>query len=118
MRAPTVAEAAAEAGVSEATLRRWLQTEEFTDLYDYARRRVLDAAVVQIQSLTGAAVAKLGELLDCGIRATELRAAQEILDLAFRARQLYEHEERIKGLERLAADEAAEDRSLMSGFVG
>ena len=112
LQSPTVSEAAVVIGVAETTLQRWLLTPNFSEQYDAARRQVLDGAIIEMQALTGAAVAKLRELLNCGNRHVEIRAAITILDHGYRAREICEHEERIVELERLASEQSEAEEEL------
>src|SRR5262249_27887016 len=82
---PTHAAAASKAGVSEATLHRWLHLPEFQVAYRQARRRVVETAVGRLQQTTGKAVAALERNLACGNPASEIRAALGILDHAVKA---------------------------------
>jgi hypothetical protein len=96
----TIAEAAAAAGVSSRTLERWLsESNEFVAEYRAARRRVVEAAVSQLQNATGEAVDCLTRNLHCGMPSTEVRAASVILDHALKAVELYELETRLAALE-------------------
>ena len=112
LTSPSVREAAIVVGVAESTLQRWLVAPDFSEQYDAARRRVLDGAIIELQALTGAAVAKLAELLNCGNRHVEIRAAIAILDHGYRAREVCEHEERILELERLAREQRQAEEEL------
>ena len=47
--APTLAEAAQMAGISEATAWRWLKDKAFQTAYREARREVVRQAVAQVQ---------------------------------------------------------------------
>jgi hypothetical protein len=52
---PTQA-AAAKAGVSEATVQRWLRRPGFCSAYRAARRQLVEGAVGRLQAATGQAV--------------------------------------------------------------
>src|SRR5712692_5861130 len=54
---PTLGSAARRCGVSETTLWRWLQDEEFQAAYKAARRSVVDAATTSLQQTATEAVA-------------------------------------------------------------
>jgi hypothetical protein len=62
----THADAAAKAGISEATLARWLRVPAFIVAYRAARLRVVEAAIARLQRATGAAVRALTRNLRCG----------------------------------------------------
>jgi hypothetical protein len=53
---PTHAAAAREAGVSEATLHRWLRLPAFRASYRQTRRQLVEGAIGRIQAATGQAV--------------------------------------------------------------
>jgi hypothetical protein len=81
---PTHAAAAATAGVSEATLHRWLRLPEFQAAYRRARRELVEAAVGRIQAATGQAVDTLLAVAKGGAKdGDRVRAAIALLDHAF-----------------------------------
>jgi hypothetical protein len=104
---PTLARAAAKAGVSEATVHRWLLLPEFQAAYRRARRQIVEAAIGQLQQATGEAVETLRRNLTCGHAGAEIRAAAAILDQAIRGLELVDLEERLAALEN--ADAKGED---------
>jgi hypothetical protein len=63
---PTHAAAAVKAGVSEATLHRWLHLQEFQAAYRRARRDIVEAAVGRLQQTAAKAVEALERNLACG----------------------------------------------------
>jgi hypothetical protein len=82
---PTQAQAAAKAGISEATLQRWLNLPEFRAAYRKARRRLVEGAVGRIQAATGQAVDTLLEVARGGAKdGDRVRAAVALLDHALR----------------------------------
>jgi hypothetical protein len=76
---PTLAAAAAKAGISPATLYRWQRSPEFQAAYEAASRRVVDGSVARLQRASDAAVEALERNLRCGKPAAEIRAALGIL---------------------------------------
>jgi hypothetical protein len=81
---PTHAAAAARAGVSEATLGRWLRMPAFQAAYRQARRELVEAAVGRIQAATGQAVDTLVSIAKSGARdGDRVRAAAALLEHAF-----------------------------------
>ena len=72
-------EAAKTCGLSEKTLRRYLEDQEFADEYRNKRQQVVERAVAQLQQSTTAAVETLRRNLTCREPAAEIRAAQLIL---------------------------------------
>jgi hypothetical protein len=82
---PTHAAAAAKAGVSEATLQRWLHLPGFRAAYRQARRELVERAVGRIQAATGQAVDTLLAVAKDGAKdGDRVRAAVALLDHAFR----------------------------------
>jgi hypothetical protein len=76
----TRAAAAAKAGISEATLQRWLASEPtLQEAYREARRQLRDDAVLIGQKAATAAMAALLRNLRCGKPSAEIRAAEAIL---------------------------------------
>ncbi len=101
---PTMAEAAKEAGVSETTLWRWLQSPDFQSKYKEAQRCVVDSSLGKLQAATSEAVHTLRRNLTCGKAGDEIRAAAVILDQSAKYLELYELRERIAHLESKLKD--------------
>lgn len=81
----THAAAAAKAGVSEATLYRWLGLPAFQASYRQTRRDLIENAVGRIQAATGQAVDTLLAVAKAGQKDSDrVRAAVALLDHAFR----------------------------------
>jgi hypothetical protein len=82
---PTHAAAAAKAGVSEATVGRWLRLPAFRAAYRQARRELVEGAVGRIQAATGQAVDTLLAVAKNGAKDSDrVRAAVALLDHALR----------------------------------
>jgi hypothetical protein len=82
---PTHVAAAAQAGVSESTLYRWLQVPAFRAAYRQARRELVEAAIGRVQAAAGGAVEALVSVAHKGRRdGDRVRAAMAILDHAHR----------------------------------
>src|SRR6516225_1254774 len=82
---PTHAAAAAQAGISEATVQRWLHLPEFQTAYRHARRELVEGAVGRMQAATGQAVDTLLAVARGGAKdADRVRAAVALLDHALR----------------------------------
>lgn len=82
---PTHAAAAAKAGVSEATVGRWLRLPAFRAAYRQARRELVEGAVGRIQAATGQAVDTLLAVARSGAKdGDRVRAAVALLDHALR----------------------------------
>jgi hypothetical protein len=106
---PTMPDAAKAAGVSETTLWRWLQRDDFRKRYREAQEKVFDGALGSLHGATTEAVNCLRRNLSCGNPSAEVHAARTILDYTLRARELFDLEDRIALLEAaLKAREEAE----------
>ena len=105
---PTLARAAAAAGVSLRTVKYWLRDPAFAGAYREVRRQVVEHAVGLVQQAAGEAVDTLKRLLSCGHRPTEARAAEALFDYALRGVEVGDLLERIEELERLAKGEGDE----------
>lgn len=82
---PSYAAAAAQAGVSPATLYRWLHLPAFRAAYRQARRELVEAAIGRIQAGTGQAAETLLAVARQGKRDSDrVRAAVAVLDRALR----------------------------------
>src|SRR3954449_132082 len=100
---PTIEAAAAQTGVSPATLRRWLAEPSFQARFRSARRQVVEQAIAQLQQGTSEAVAALRRNLQCGVPAAEIAAAKAVIDYSVKAIELTDLIERIEQLEQAAA---------------
>lgn len=76
----TVGATAKKTGISDRTLHRWLKEAGFRQAYLAARRQVMEQVVGTLQRASLGAVEALVRNLKCGAPATEVRAAQVILD--------------------------------------
>jgi hypothetical protein len=101
----TLAEAASLAGIGEATLRRWLQHEDFQAAYRRARRETVSQAVAHLQRVSGEAVETLRTIMQDDQKPSSARvtAARVILELSIKAVELEDLEVRIAALEALSA---------------
>jgi hypothetical protein len=83
---PTQAAAAMKAGVSEATLHRWMILPAFRAAYRQARRQLVEGAIGRIQAATGQAVDTLLAVAKDGTKDSDrVRAAIALLHHAFQA---------------------------------
>ena len=97
----SLTEAAAQCGLAEVTLRRWLKQDGFQQAYRDARRQVVQQAIVQVQRATGEAVETLRGVMQ-GTDApasAKVSAAKTILETALKAVELEDLEGRIAALE-------------------
>ena len=108
---PTMKDAAAHAGVSEATVWRLMQREEFQKRYREAQEKAFDGALGTLQGAAMEAIATLHRNLSCKGPATEVQAAKTLLDFTLKAREQFDHAARIRALEAtLKAREEADWR--------
>ena len=99
LTAPSVAEAAGRAGLGEATLRRWLREPGFAAAYRAARRHTLEPVVGRLQQAASAAVETLERNLAAQAESVQVRAAQLVLEQAFKGVELMDLAERVEALE-------------------
>ena len=99
----TLVTAAATAGVSVRTLKRWLREPTFAAAYREARGEALVHAVGLMQGVAVEAVDRLRANLTCGNPSVEVSASRALLDLVLRAGELLDLTDRIYALERAAA---------------
>lgn len=83
LESASIIEAAQTSGLSEKTLRRYLEEKEFSDEYAAARQQIVEAAVSALQQAATEAVETLRRNLTCDNPQAEIRAAQLILDNVF-----------------------------------
>jgi AcrR family transcriptional regulator len=111
-------EAASAAGVSPATLYRWLKDDGFREEYRDERYRVVGHVVGELLAKASAAVTALGEGLEDSDINARLRAARFVLDYVLKGteldRRLHEQEELEARLD--AIEEALQARSEERGF--
>lgn len=103
---PSLPAAAASCGISESTLRRWLQNETFARRYRRERTRMLESTVSLLRQKSVAAVETLAEVADdkqspSGARVS---AARSLVELAIKGAEMQDLEARIDDLEQLAKE--------------
>lgn len=101
---PTIGAAAARVGIGEVTLWRWLQREDFQVEYRQARREAVSLAIAGIQQASCEAVRTLREVMTDpeASASSRVSAAKAVLDLALKAAEQEDLEERVSALERIA----------------
>ena len=104
-------ESAKAAGISAATLKRWMQLPEFKAAYLQARREVVFQTNARMQQNSGAAAAVLFKLMADPTTPASVRArtAQCVLECANKSLDLDDMEVRLTTLER-AAEESKKAR--------
>jgi hypothetical protein len=97
----SITEAAAQCGLADVTLRRWLKREPFQAAYREARRAVVQHAITQVQRATGEAVETLRRVMQDAEAPASARvsAAKAILETAVKAVEVEDLEARITALE-------------------
>ena len=92
--------AAARAGVSESTLRRWLSNPDFRSAVEEARRTVFTEAIGSLRVATTAAVETLRAALSDASPAIRVRTAIAILELGAQLGEVANLSDRLAELER------------------
>lgn len=98
----TIGAAAKVAGISEATLWRWLKEEKFAEAYRELKREAVGQAVTRIQQISCQAVDVLKEvMLNMESPATvRVSAAKSILEMAVKAVEIEDISKRVENLEK------------------
>ncbi len=99
---PTISKAAKKAGVGERTLLRWLKLDDFQLAYRIARRALVSQAIAHLQQTTGKAVETLRLVMKdkSAPASAKVAAARIALDLAFKAIETEDVEQRLTALEQ------------------
>lgn len=97
----TIDEACRKANVAVTTYWRWMQDEGFLKQYRQTRRGILENTIAKLQSITFQAIDTLERNLNCENPATEIRAAQIIIEQSIKGLEMLGVEERIESLEVL-----------------
>ena len=102
----TVKQAAEAAGISQKTVRRWLEEPEFAAEVTEARRAITGDIIIAVKSKAVQATAVLGEIMDNqkASPCARVQAAKTVLDTAFKAIETGEIVERIEELEQAAKE--------------
>ena len=98
---PTLQAAADRAGISYTTLWRYMQQDDFQRAYRSARRDALAQATARLQAVATEAVEALRDVLNNARYSpyARVQAAKAILDLAYRASEIEDVQDRIVALE-------------------
>jgi len=115
----TQEKAAAVLGISTVTLWRQMQKPDFAEAYRKARRQAVSLSVARLQQATSAAVATLLRVMSDreAPAASRVRAADVVLQGAFRGMEIEDIEARVAELER-ASETSQPDRRFTSGRRG
>ena len=97
---PNIADAAKAVGVSESTMYRWMEKEDFLDSLREARQQAIKIAMAQLQQCTGNMIKVLSTIAEDkkAPYSARVSAASKLLDSAIR---ITEDEEIIARLKRL-----------------
>jgi hypothetical protein len=98
---PSVAAAAAKAGIATSTLFGWLRDPTFDTAYRTARRAAVGHAIARLQQLSSVAVVVLATVMADKNTPASVRvaAASKLLDMALRAVEIEDLEARVAALE-------------------
>ena len=98
---PTTRAAATAAGVSEATLWRWLADPAFSKAHRAARTQLLDKTLALLLAQGQGAIEALADVMKEATNPASARvsAARAILEISLKARDSLEMEERLKTIE-------------------
>lgn len=106
----TIGEAAQVAGVGVATMGRWLKAPAFAEAYRSARREALSLATSRLQKVAGEAVDSLAAVMNdqASPASARVSAARSVLDLAYKAQEQQDFEDRLSALEARQEKEKCE----------
>ena len=106
LQADSLRAAAKEAGISEATLHRWLKNEDFQTAYRAAKREVVNFAICRLQRSSGKAVETLETIMKGAGNPPTARvsAAKIVLEMALKGIEVEDLERRIVDLEKFVKE--------------
>ena len=99
LESATITEAAKKCGLSEKTLRRYLEDAEFQKEFRAARRVIFEQNIVRLQSLHAGAVDALERNLNCENPSVEVRAAQIVIEASRKDFETFDILQRLEILE-------------------
>jgi hypothetical protein len=102
LTAPTVGKAAEIAGVSETSIRKWLKEPSFRQKYRETRQSMFENAIgtVQAKMLEGVKAMWSLVLNEANPATARVQAFRVLAEMAFKAQDLSELEERLEALEQ------------------
>lgn len=97
----TIKMAAETVGISEKSLRRWLQNQDFHDAYLQARRQVVQQVISNVQNSMKKAVETLLKVMDNpdSPASSKVQAARSIIEVGLRGLEIEDFELRLSRLE-------------------
>jgi hypothetical protein len=99
----TLEQAAQKASISVKTLRAWMAQADFAAAYRAARQQVVECAIGTLQTASLEAVDALRRNLNCGRPASEIAAANSLLERSTAAVEQFDILTRLEALEAQAA---------------
>lgn len=108
LESSSIAEAAKKSGLSDKTLRRFLQEPEFKKEYRAARKLLLEENILAMQDLSRTAIETLTNSLTCENPAVALRAAMFVVE---QTRRDFETNDILERLEVLEDEIAVKDKT-------
>src|SRR5262245_52023256 len=98
---PTILAAAKTVGIAETTATRGMKDEDFQRRFAEAKRRAFGQVLTFLeQSMLGAVAVLKSIMLDTNARpTTRVQAAGKLLEMALRANEVYNYEERLLAVE-------------------
>ena len=106
LSAPSVERAAKTAGMSRATLLRWMQDEGFKAELATARRALVSESIGRLQIMLTDATKTLHALLRYRAPSVRLGAARALVEFACRAKDAEDYDARLTALEERVTREA------------
>ena len=102
LASPSLEAAAKSAKVSVSSLRRWRLEPDFIDAYRHARFALLEASTAKLRNAASSAVDVLIETMENPLvtRSVRIRAAQLVLESAYKSAEMEDLAERIDAHER------------------
>jgi hypothetical protein len=102
---PTFDKAAKSAGIARRTLYRWLNEPEFAAQYRQARRKGIDTAIASLEAAAATAVKTLLAIVEDSEASSTTRrgAARDVLQFAFKGRELFDLQAQFAEIERKLA---------------
>ena len=97
----TISKAAVAAGISHATIHRWLQEPEFRRAFMHARWRTVQQSIARVQSFSSEAISVLYDIMSdkSAPHYARLAAANSIISTGYKAVELEDHDERLSQIQ-------------------
>ena len=102
--AKSVEEGCRNAGLSKATVFRWLRQDLFKSELEKARQELISQALLRLKESVSKAVEGLISLMDSSQEGTRFRAYEKALDFFFKNRELEDLEGRLAKVEKVVLE--------------